>query len=147
MAPKVARSFSNMRTESGLGSLEIFSRFFSWSFSEESCSGRRIGMGGTLIPEVQRLPLPTSRLHVSGRKRNITNNTRGDTMDKNQKIDGQVHRIRSKPLIIGATLRGVFRLCALISRGSSKVLSGSSHTILRRFQSSRLSHLVLSNRQ
>jgi len=48
-------------------------------------------MKGVLMQEVRRLPLPTRRLHVSGRKENIIKKTSGDAMDKNQKIDGQVH--------------------------------------------------------
>jgi len=76
-------------------------------------------MKGVLTQEVRRLPLPTRRLHVSGRKRNMIKNTSGDAMDKNQKMDGQVHFTRSKPLIIGATLRGVLRLYAPVSSGSS----------------------------
>ena len=76
-------------------------------------------MKGVLTQVVRRLPLPTRRLHVSGRKRSMIKKTSGDAMDKNQKMDGQVHLMRSKPLIIGATLRGVLRLCASVSPGSS----------------------------
>lgn len=78
-------------------------------------------MKGVLMRELRRLPLPTSRLHVSGRKRNMIKNMSGDAMDKNQKMDGQVHLMRSKPLIIGATLRGVLRLYVPVSSGSSLV--------------------------
>ena len=73
-------------------------------------------MRGVLTREVWRLPLPARRLEVSGRKRNMIRRTSGDAMDKNQKMDGQVHLIRSKPLIIGATLRGVLRLCTIVSQ-------------------------------
>ena len=42
--------------------------------------------------------------------------TTDDTMDRNQNIAGHFHRINIKPLISGATLGGVLRLCSLVSK-------------------------------
>ena len=89
------------------------------------------------------LPFPTMFLPVSGNSRSIVPRITADDIDRNQKIDGQIHRRRSSPLIIGAILAGVFRLAWVSQRHIVEMLvqwlqQASAHTRLQQPQYSLL---------
>lgn len=83
-------------------------------------------MGAVLITKFARtLPLPTIRRQVSVRKSTIAKKTKKDAIQRNQKMAGQVHLIRSSPLIKGATLGGVFILLhKLLAMGGFSTIIG-----------------------
>lgn len=56
------------------------------------------------------LPLPTTALQVSGRNMTMARRAVKDAAARNQKMEGQGHFSRRRPLMIGATLGGVLRL-------------------------------------
>lgn len=55
----------------------------------------------------------------------------GDMIDRNQKIEGQVHLRSRSPVIKGATLGGVFRLPSHVSSLGLPIGCNEVHTILR----------------